>query len=120
MARAKTICIDFDGTIADYSKGWQGDDKFGEIFPGAAKAINTLKAMGWRVIIFTCREDNKALRDYLKEQGISFDEINGGQQQGSPKPVADVYIDDKGLRFQGDWMKSLEEILKFRPWWEGK
>lgn len=31
----KTICIDFDGVIHDYSKGWQGEDVFGQIIPNA-------------------------------------------------------------------------------------
>lgn len=29
----KTICIDFDGVIHDYSKGWQGEDVFGQMIP---------------------------------------------------------------------------------------
>ena len=31
----KTICIDFDGVIHDYSKGWQGEDVFGQIIPNS-------------------------------------------------------------------------------------
>lgn len=31
----KTICIDFDGVIHDYSKGWQGEDVFGQMIPNA-------------------------------------------------------------------------------------
>ena len=31
----KTICIDFDGVIHDYSKGFQGADEFGQMIPNA-------------------------------------------------------------------------------------
>ena len=35
----KTIRIDFDGLIADYSQGFQGQDEFGEPLPGATLVI---------------------------------------------------------------------------------
>ena len=28
------------------------------------------------------------------------------------KPAADIYIDDKALRFEGDWNQTLEEMKK--------
>lgn len=37
----KTICIDFDGVIHDYSKGWQGEDVFGQIIPNADTGSRT-------------------------------------------------------------------------------
>lgn len=42
----KTICIDFDGVIHDYSKGWQGEDVFGQIIPNADTGTATLKKTG--------------------------------------------------------------------------
>lgn len=42
----KTICIDFDGVIHDYSKGWQGEDVFGQIIPNADTGTATLKKNG--------------------------------------------------------------------------
>ena len=35
MSKKKTICIDFDGVLADYSKGYQGKDVFGDMLPNA-------------------------------------------------------------------------------------
>lgn len=39
----KTICIDFDGVIHDYSQGWQGDDVFGNMVANADTATSVLK-----------------------------------------------------------------------------
>ena len=52
----KTICIDFDGVIHDYSKGWQGEDVFGQMIPNADTGTATLKKNGWTIIIFTTRK----------------------------------------------------------------
>lgn len=41
----KTICIDFDGVIHDYSKGYQGEDVFGQMIPNADVGTSVLKRM---------------------------------------------------------------------------
>lgn len=43
MVKKKTICIDFDGVIHDYSKGYQGKDVFGDMVPGSDTATKVLK-----------------------------------------------------------------------------
>lgn len=35
------------------------------------------------------------------------------------KPVAHIYIDDRGWRFTGNWNDiNIEDLIVFRPWWE--
>lgn len=109
-----TICIDFDGVIADYSKGFQGQDVFGSIMPGAREGILELKSRGWKIIIFSCRPDTPALRKYLADNGIAFDSINVNDQQfegSNPgKPFADIYLDDRAIRFKS-WSQSMTAII---------
>jgi hypothetical protein len=34
------------------------------------------------------------------------------------KPPADVYVDDRAVCFTGDYARTFEQILRFRPFWE--
>ncbi len=112
----KTICIDFDGVIADYSQGFQGADVFGTTLPSASSAISALRDDGWKVIIFTTRRDTPALREYLGENGIGYDEINSNSDQpegtNEGKPIADIYLDDRAIRFN-NWIEALMDIGRF-------
>lgn len=118
----KTICIDFDGVIHDYSGGWQGEDVFGQMIPNADTGTSVLKQKGWTVIIFTTRKKTDELEKWLKEHNISYDYINEnpGQPEGtSGKIMADVYLDDRGICFRGRWDSWLiRDILDFEPWQE--
>ena len=67
----KTICIDFDGVIHDYGKGYQSEDKFGAMIAGADTGTSVLKQKGWTVIIFTTRKKSDKLENWLKEHTIS-------------------------------------------------
>ena len=69
----KTICIDFDGVIHDYSKGYQGEDVFGEMIPNADVGTSVLKKNGWSIIIFTTRKKTDKLEQWLKEHNIEYD-----------------------------------------------
>ena len=112
----KTICIDFDGVIADYSQGFQGfqgQDSFGEPLPGTVDALNQLKQNGWKLIIFTTRKATPAFKQYLKDHGIPYDDINKNSEQpkgSNPgKPIADVYLDDRALRFT-NWEQAVADL----------
>lgn len=118
----KTICIDFDGVIHDYSKGFQGADEFGQMIPNADAGTSVLKQKGWTIIIFTTRKKTDKLEKWLKDHNITYDYINENPNQPentSGKLIADVYLDDRGICFRGVWDQWLvREILDFEPWEE--
>lgn len=125
MAHQKTIAIDVDGTIYDHSDGWHGEEHFGALLPDAAEIINLLHMNGWFIIINTCRGSVESVSKQLKSDGIHFDLINEQKDEYknsglSGKPVADVYLDDRGVQFRGDWKQALKDVLEFKPWHEGE
>ena len=105
----KTICIDLDGTLAEYH-GWDGEwTEIGEPLPGAWEFCRALRQAGWRIIIHTCRGDLDAVRDWLDANTIAYDGINAtdhNAEGSSEKPIADVYLDDRAVRFEGDFMRD--------------
>lgn len=120
MRKRKTICIDFDGVIHDYSKGWRGIDVYDKPLDGAKEGLHALKDAGWIIIIYTTRNDTPKLREFLDSNGLAYDYINCNPNQpvGSDKGklIADVYLDDRGITFEGNWSDSIEKILNFKPW----
>lgn len=120
--KKKTICVDFDGVIADYSEGFKGRGVFGAPILGACVVLNALRDDGWKIIVFTTRGEVPLLEDYLINNNIPFDEINRnsdnppGTNEG--KPIADVYLDDRALQFSGDWPRAYYDIINFKPWFE--
>jgi hypothetical protein len=111
--RTGAICVDFDGVIAEFSEDIQ---EFGPPISGAAEAMAELKSLGFKVIIHTARPANddhiRALKDYLDRHGIAFDEMNTNSDchWKAVKPLADFYIDDRAIRFEGDWNETLSQV----------
>lgn len=115
MAYQKTICIDFDGTIVDHEFPW-----IGKLKPGVREALQLFRALGYRILISSCRTSNwhkeefghvdegpamqrpivKDMIEALNKADIPYDVVDDGSKG---KPFADLYIDDKGLRFQDNW-----------------
>ena len=87
-----------------------------------SEATRQLHDAGYIIIIHTTRNDSPALRNFLKENDICFDYINhnphqpAGSDQG--KIIADVYLDDRGICFTGDWNEAVQQILHFKTWQE--
>lgn len=123
MAKKKTICIDFDGVLADYSDGYQGKDIFGDMLPNADIATGVLKKNGWTIIIYTTRPATDALKKWLKDNNISYDYINENPDQPEEskgcKLIADIYLDDRGMSFRNWSQWTLREIAEFEPSSEG-
>jgi len=117
--KKKIACIDLDGTLAYYT-GWWGETHFGNVIPGGASALETLRNNNWLLIIFTTRSNNELVRNFLESNNIPFDYINENPYQPSNasggKPYADLYIDDRAIQFNCDWTKTIEEALSFKPW----
>lgn len=114
------IAIDLDGTICPTKEGNDYRDYAHlEPYPGAAERIRQLRSAGHTVIILTARNMGscssnlgmvvarvgKITLDWLERHGIEYDEIYFG------KPHAEVYLDDRALRFTS-WDEVSEASLK--------
>lgn len=116
LEQPKRICVDFDGTIHSYSKGFHDGSLYDGPTEGCKEALSFLKNEGYEIVVFTARlskENNpdtykineEMIRKWLVQYGIPYDRIT------SEKIFSLVYIDDRGLRFSS-WPDTLE-MLKF-------
>ncbi len=114
----KTIAIDFDGVINSFKSGWKGPEFTDEPVNGAFEAINILLNEGYKVIIYSTRaetvEGKNTIYNYLLGNGINIREI----EVTDKKPIALVYIDDRTIKFSGNWNETLDKIKKFKTWTE--
>lgn len=120
-ARRPVVCIDVDGVLADYSKGWQGAHRIGDPLPGAKEFLQRLRDAGWKIIIHTTR-GSVFIAGWCAEHGLVYDEINDNSDlrgENPGKPIATVYLDDRGVTFTGDFDKAFESIMGFQVWYEG-
>lgn len=103
------IAVDFDGTVVDHEF-----PRIGALKPGAREALMAFRKAGHKIIIWTCRhgQHEKDVRTFLNDHDIPFDTINNpimGADLGTRKVYADLYIDDKGIRFEDNW----DELRRF-------
>lgn len=116
------IAVDFDGVISYYDK-WKGSGVFGEPIEGAKEALDAFKKEGHIILINTTRLEINKVSEFLNYHKIPFDYINHSPDNVKfmyhpAKQQADVYIDDRGVCFQGKWNKEfVEKILHFKTWW---
>lgn len=101
----KNIAIDFDGTIHDFAHPVPGR-KMGPPMEGAQAALEQLQTDGYNIIVF-CRwatnEYNcKVIADWMRYFEMPFVDVT------NIKPDAVAYIDDRGIRFTGDWKATIQ------------
>lgn len=83
--------------------------------PGAQKALKGFKERGWRIIVHTVRGSKKLVADWLNKNDIPWDYINENPDQpadASDKPVADLYIDDRGLDARKAWSTLADQAIQ--------
>jgi inorganic pyrophosphatase len=94
-----TIAVDLDGTLA--AKEEPFDSKtIGEPRERTIHWVKKFHEAGARIIIFTVRDNNKLVEDWLKTHEIPYDFVNENPDQppnSSGKVFADVYFDDRGV-----------------------
>ena len=100
------IAIDFDGVIHDKLRPVEGR-KMGRPIDGAQASVTRLKDDGNMIIIHTVMAASvrgiQAVADWMKYYSIPYDLIM------FTKPNADVFIDDKAIRFES-WSDTLNKL----------
>jgi hypothetical protein len=109
--KPKSIALDFDGVLNSY-KGYDGDN-LGMPRPGCKEFLEEL-SKDYNIIIFSARRYTKIIR-WLNQYNLQ--EYICNVTRYKPKNVV-CFIDDRGIRFTGDYNETLEMIKSFKTYWE--
>lgn len=113
----KIAIIDFDGTLCKFMF-----PDVGPIEPNVRIALETLKQAGYIIKIHSCRtatywnrEDErrvhiKLIQDFMKKYKLPYDELI--MSITMDKPIADVYIDDRAIKYDNNWLEIAKKLEK--------
>jgi hypothetical protein len=110
----KTICIDFNGVLDTY-KGWTGDAAAYPMRDGTVEFLDALIQAGYTIIIFTAADVSR-VKQWVIRNGL--DDLIADVT--NVKVPALCYVDDRAVRFNGDFYETFEEIMEFKTFWEDK
>ena len=123
-----TLCIDFDGVIHSYEKGWQDGVIYGTVVPGFFEWCERVGDR-FKLVVYSSRSstdaDCAAMAGWLADQRRAWIVAGGYQSRvlelefAHQKPAAWLTIDDRPVCFTGDWSApelSPEAMLAFRSW----
>lgn len=113
------VGVDFDGVIHKNSKGYFDGTIYDDPIEGAEEFLKKLSSK-YTVIIHTCKaKSDRGLVDgktgselvweWLKKHNLN----QYVSKVTAEKPRALCYIDDKSVKFDGDWTKLENEIANF-------
>jgi hypothetical protein len=99
------VALDWDGTLAQ-----SVFPECGDLLPGAVEFVKRLQRRGFTVVIHSCRAGylRDAIQNKLDEAGLRNVEIS------VEKPQAVAYVDDRGVRFQGDFEAAFDAVLELQ------
>ena len=117
-----SVAIDFDGVINSYKSGFVAVDNIPDPpVPGVFERIYEYLDHGFKVHIFSTRNESAAgvlaILGWLDKHGMPPDRLSQ-LHISSSKPIAKLYIDDRGYQFTGE-LPSVEYIENFKPWHGG-
>lgn len=114
----KTICVDFDRVIHQYTTLWSGPANIED--PPVKGAFEWLTEMSgyYEVCIYSARsstdEGRQAMVQWFLLRGLPV-EVLAKFHFPIRKPSAVLYIDDRAFHFQGNF-PTKEFIDNFKPW----
>jgi len=110
------LCLDFDGVIHSYERGWQDGEIYGTPTPGfrewAARAYGL-----FTLVIYSSRSKDPggifAIKEWMSIHNVDQTLFEFAHE----KPPAFLTIDDRALTFQGRWEEfDPALLLMFKPW----
>lgn len=109
------IVVDFDGVLHSYIAGWKGADVIpDEPTPGAQAFVRTMLDAGWDVVIVSTRarepDGRRAIVTWLAAHDFPALDVQ------HEKPPALVYLDDRAMRFDGEWPTVAQVDVAAKPW----
>lgn len=121
-------CVDFDGVIHSYKRGWEGANVVNDPpVPGALAWLRDMQQT-FDVCIYSSRSSQDggilAMREWLWAHATNefgnpraVHDFMNGLRFPAEKPAAFITIDDRAICFEGDFA-ALEpaRIAAFRPW----
>ena len=59
---------------------------------------------------FNCQEHIRAIEKFMEDNDLPYDEILTDPNYN--KPIADIYIDNRGVGYRGNWQETIAEVEK--------
>ena len=124
------LCVDFDGVIHSYERGWQSGEIYGTVVPGFFEWVERVRDI-FKIVIYSsrCKDDDGiiAMGSWLHKQRNAWIKSGGQRNPTEPlemefaheKPPAFLTIDDRAIRFDGDWNApelAADALRNFKPW----
>lgn len=115
MDPKQTVVLDFDGVIHSYQSGWKGADIIPDPpTPGAADAVRILREKYIVVVVSSrCHQPGgiEAIKKWLQNWEIEVDLVS------NDKPPHIVVVDDRAIRFNGNWQEVIDSVPSASiPW----
>ena len=109
----KRIMIDLDGVLNEYGEEPFDENYIPEMKKGADKFLKELSEPNTELYLFTTRNLLLATK-WLEKNKIDkyFKDVT------NVKSPAYIYIDDRAIRFDGDYSNTLKEIKNYRVYWK--
>lgn len=108
----KAVAVDFDGVLNTYN-GWKGEDALFQPREGAIEFLRQLWAE-YDIVIHTTRDPQRVwewLETYWMNHLVHL--------VTNVKPPAVAYVDDRAVRFEGDYDATLAAITALAHWENG-
>ena len=121
-----TIVIDFDGVIHKYSKGWDDGSCYDEPVDGVLGFLQKLQIKGYSLVVQSTRNPKQVVNWFNQHTFYRVMEIPYGMDFWNEKEIigitnhklpAKIYIDDRGLKFEGKFDDEfMNAIDNFKTW----
>jgi hypothetical protein len=111
VAKGKVVALDFDGVLHSYLT--RSERPVDAPVPGAHALVSGLQERGASLVVFTARERLEHVEAWLRQHGFPALKVV------NVKPRASLYVDDRGLRYDGNPKTVLDFVdadPEMRPW----